>query len=87
MTRTRELYVLQPHEGARHLHDPWQVDGTAYRMVLRATGHDDARTRAVRIAEARGDQEPHVWYDAAVTACHRLQDDGPMGVVCVEVVA
>lgn len=83
---TRELYLLEPIEGARHAFDPWQTDETVYRMVIRATGHDDARRRAVEVADDADDVEPHVWYDATVTSCVRLQDDGPLGPVAVEVV-
>lgn len=86
LQRTRELYILGPIEGARHAHDAWQVDGTVYRLVLRATGHDDARFRAMALAAERGDRDPHVWHDSAVTSCQRLQDDGPCGVLMVEVV-
>lgn len=83
--RTRELYLLEPIEGARHAYDQWQYDGTIYRMVIRATGHDDARRRAAEASATAEDAEPHVWLDPAVTSCHRLQDDGELGVVCVEV--
>lgn len=84
--RTHELYLLESIEGARHAHDAWQVDGTLYRLVVRATGHDDARRRAVERATEHGDLEAHVWYDATVTSCQRLQDDGELGVVLAEVV-
>lgn len=83
---TMELYILEPIESVRHAYDPWQVAGTARLMVVRASGPEAARHAAVELASDAGDREPHVWLDAAVTSCSRLQDDGEPGVIVVEVV-
>lgn len=83
---TMELYLLEAIEGMRHAYDPWQTDGTTIRLVVRATGPEAARHAAVELASDAGDREPHVWLDAAVTSCSRLQDDGEPGVIVVEVV-
>lgn len=84
LRRTMEIYLLTPIEEARHAHDDWQVDGTAERIVLRASGPAAARRLAQREAQDRGDLHPETWLDAQLTSCQRLGDDGPCGVLVVE---
>lgn len=86
LRKTLEVYLLAPIPEARHMDDPWQVDGTVRLVVVRASGPAAARRLAVRDAADQGDERPEVWLDAAVTSCTRIGEDGEPGVIAREVV-